>query len=98
MLQQCRRRVVPDSKAVEDIARVVVAGNSQVVVEDNLADTALDPQHSSALLELPSQHEITDQLSCKPQYFIPRRATQIFRVETRTLCVMGTAESTEDVA
>ena len=43
MLQQCRRRVVPDSKAVEDIARVVVAGNSQVVVEDNLADTALDP-------------------------------------------------------
>ncbi len=52
--------VVPDSKAVVDIAQVAVVDDSRVednVVDnfvDNSADTALDSWHSSVLLELPS--------------------------------------------
>lgn len=59
--------VVPDSKAEEDIVQVVVVvDNGRVednVVDnfvDNSADTALGSWHSSALLELPSQYEITN--------------------------------------
>lgn len=55
--------VVPDSKAALDTVLVAVVVDSRMEDNfvDNSVDTALGSWHSSALLELPSQHEITDQ-------------------------------------